>query len=158
MNPFPRSAFMAVLGLAQLTACGGGGDGEGVSIGLPVHQKAIAAEAPPPTLWGADGLALTTPPANRPENPSARWSGERYASREQLAFEQLTASIYTVILEVEDEAAVEAALDAAARLRGFSADSARLGVFVRSSRPALAADLAERLTREQGWPNVFVVI
>ena len=144
---------LALLCAAQLVACGGGEAGPAAS-----RQETTSASAGlPDPLWRADGLALTTPAAARPQDPAARWSAERYASREQLAFEQLTAAPYTVIFDVDDEAAIEAALEAAARLREFSADSARLGVFVRSRQPALAVRLAERLTRELGWLNVFVV-
>jgi hypothetical protein len=124
---------------------------------MAASHDATALAPLPPTLWRADGLAITTPVEARPADPAARWSAERYASREQLAYEQLTAGPYTVVLDADDDVALEEALEAAKLLRAFRADSARLGVFVRSRQPALAARLAERLSREQGWLNVFVV-
>jgi hypothetical protein len=157
----PAAGWMALLCAAQLAACGGGGSGgssEGVTLTLRQHDAAAAeAAAQPPTLWRADGLALNTPPAARPSDPRRPLVGRALRDARAAGVRAATGRTVHVVLEVDDEAAVDAALYAAARLREFNADSARLGVFVRSRQPAMAARLAERLTREQGWLNVFVV-
>ena len=151
-------AVVVLLLAVQLAACGGGGGDDTTADRLAASGEPTAAGRIPATLWGADGLALATPAEARPRDPAAHWSAERYATREQLALERLTAAPYTVILEANDEDAIETALAAAGRLRAFSPDAPRrLGLFVRSGQTALATQLAERLTREQGWLNVFVV-
>jgi hypothetical protein len=110
----------------------------------------------PAPLWSADGRPLASPshPAAR---SAAQWSGQRYATREQLAAEELLAAPYTIVIDADDEAAVESGLHLADTVHTYAGGKTTLGVFVRSRNPAQAARLAERLTHEQGWANVFVV-
>lgn len=109
-------------------------------------------------LWTADGRARTTLPEDWPADPAARWSGQRYATWAQIDQELAIASAYTLLLDADDANAIETALQYAEAVHTFAGGKTLLGVFVRSRQPALAARLAERLTVEQGWNNVFVVI
>jgi hypothetical protein len=109
-------------------------------------------------LWGADGRARITLPEDWPLDTAAHWSGRRYATRAQLDHELTTASPYTLVIDADDEAALESGLQYAETVNMFAGGKAMLSVFLRSRQPALAARLAERLTAEQGWVNVFVVI
>lgn len=134
--------------------------------------EASAAEPPSPStvrravqpgpamreLWGPEGRALETLPEDWPADTAARWSGRRYATRAQLDHERTVAAPYTLVIDADDEAAVESGLQAAEAAHAFGGGKAQMGVFVRSRVPALAARLAERLTLEGGWSWVFVVI
>jgi hypothetical protein len=121
------------------------------------EQAALAAVTTFNALWGEDGRARTSLPEDRPADPAARWSGERYATRAQLALQELAAAPYTMVIDADDEAAARQAFELADTMQAHGASKQHLGLFVRSRQPALAARLAERLTREQGWANVFVV-
>ncbi len=132
------------------------------STGSALTSSTAAAAAAPrkpiSELWNADGRARITLPEDWPADTAARWSGRRYATRAQLDHELTTASPYTLVIDADDEAALETGLQYADTVNTFAGGKALLGVFVRSCQPALAARLAERLTAEQGWVNVFVVI
>lgn len=132
---------------------------------MPANSAAItsatvvaAARKPISELWSADGRARITLPEDWPADTVAYWSGQRYATRAQLDHELTTASPYTLVIDADDEAAVETGLQYADTVHAFAGGKALLRVFVRSRQPALAARLAERLTAEQGWAHVFVVI
>jgi hypothetical protein len=135
--------------------------GEMSGAAAPVASPAIAAPilAPRslPELWGSDGRARITLPEDWPADPAARWSGQRYATHEQLAHELNAAGPFAVVIDADDAAAVEAGLRYAEQVSAFAGGKELLGIFVRSRHPALAAHLAERLTAEQGWASVFVV-
>lgn len=126
----------------------------------PITSTKVVAAARKPIseLWSADGRARITLPEDWPADTAAHWSGQRYATRAQLDHELITAAPYTLVIDADDEAAVETGLQYADTVNAFAGGKALLGVFVRSRQPALAARLAERLTAEQGWANVFVVI
>jgi hypothetical protein len=144
-----RSALAITCSL-ELAACGGGVD-------------ALAAETPSSaaattsalSLWGADGRPrAAADPAASTADPE---SGQRYATREQLAFEENVVAPYTLIIDADDEAAVASGLQLADTVHAHAGGKTLLGVFVRSPQPALAERLAARLAREQGWEHVFVV-
>jgi hypothetical protein len=139
---------------AQLAACGGGGVAEvRATESQPASSHSSTVSAP---LWSPNGRAMTSPTSPSARS-SAQWSGQRYATREQLAHEELVAGPYTLVIDADDEAAVESGLQLADIVHTHAGGKATFGVFVRSRHPALAARLAERLTLEQGWANVFVV-
>jgi hypothetical protein len=124
----------------------------------PTAAAAAAPRKPISELWNADGRARITLPEDWPADTAAHWSGQRYATRTQLDHEMTTVAPYTLVIDADDEAALETALQYAEAVNTFAGGKDLLGVFVRSRQPALAARLAERLTAEQGWAHVFVVI
>ena len=149
-------ASALALGCAtQLAACGGGATEMRATESRPRLDSARMATAPAP-LWGAEGRPLMSP-TSRQARSAAQWSGQRYATRDQLAHEELVAGPYTLVIDADDEAAVESGLQLADTVHTYAGGKTTFGVFVRSSNPALAARLAERLTLEQGWASVFVV-
>jgi hypothetical protein len=113
-------------------------------------------------LWHADGRARTTLPQDWPADPAAYWSGQRYATRAQLEHELTVAAPYSLVIDVDidvsGDAAIALALQHAETAHAFGGGKQQLGVFVRSPHAALAAHVAERLSTEQGWAHVFVVI
>jgi hypothetical protein len=111
----------------------------------------------PNGMWGADGHATDQPGTDRSTGIAAQRSGPRHVSREQLVTEELVAGPYTLVIDADDEAAVDSGLQLAEAVHTFAGGKTLLGVFVRSRHPALAARLAERLTFEQGWAHVFIV-
>jgi len=119
---------------------------------------AARAEKPLRELWTADGRARITLPEDWPADTAARWSGQRYATRAQLDRELIEALPYTLVIDADDENALQTGLQCAEAVGTFAGGKDSIGVFVRSRHPAIAARLAERLTAEQGWANVFVVI
>jgi hypothetical protein len=155
-TPVRALASALVLGCAtQLAACGGGATEAGATESQSRPDSARMATAPAP-LWNADGSALSSPTSPLTRS-AAQWSGQRYATRDQLAHEELVAAPYTLVIDADDEAAVESGLQLADTVHAYAGGKTTLGVFVRSRNSALAARLAERLTLEQGWANVFVV-
>jgi hypothetical protein len=143
-----------------LSACGGDGPStaESLESAAPAARSAQAAGAVPPALWDSSGQPLPTEPEDRPADPAAAWSGQRYATRAQLAHEELISNPYTVVLDVPNANAVDGALLMAEQVRVYhSGATERLGVFVRAASAADGARVANRLVSEQGWKNVFVV-
>ena len=141
------AAAIALGCTVQLTACGGdASEAIGQSQPRQAHQDvARTMSVLPNELWDANGR--TASKGLRP----------RHATREQLATEELVAAPYTLVIDADDDAAVESGLQLAETAHTFAGGKALLGVFVRSRHPALAARLAERLSFEQGWDHVFVV-
>lgn len=155
--------FFLVAGAAAatlLSACGGAGPSTAQTLesAAPAVLSAQAAGAVPPALWDASGQPLPTEAEDRPADPAAAWSGQRYATRAQLAHEELIASPYTVVVEVPNANAVDGALLLAEQVRVYhSGATERLGLFVRAASAADGARVANRLATEQGWKSVFVV-
>jgi len=141
------SAAIALGSVVQLTACDGdASEAIGQSQARPAHQNvARTMSVLANELWDANGRTVS------------KGLGPRHATREQLATEELVAAPYTLVIDADDEAAVESGLQLAETAHTFAGGKALLGVFVRSRHPALAARLAERLSFEQGWDHVFVV-
>ena len=149
-NPVARAVrvfLFHVAGVAAatlLSACGGAGQdtADALEGAAPSARSAQAAGAVPPDLWDASGQPLPTAPEDRPADPAAAWSGQRYATRAQLAHEELIASTQTVVIEVPNANAVDRALQAAEQLRTYhSGSTKRLGVFVRAMSAADADEL-----------------
>jgi hypothetical protein len=147
-------SILAIGCTVHLAACGGGATEARASESRPSDSPRVAT-APTP-LWSADGRPLMSP-ITAQDRTTAPWSGHRYATRDQLAHEELMAGPYTLVIHADDEAAVESGLQLADTVHTYAGGKTTLGVFVRSRNPALAVRLAERLTHEQGWANVFVV-
>jgi len=160
------AATLATAFAVGLTACGGAGaestaspsDSATLSTPEAIAKPAAPAHAEPPALWSADGRSRTTPVAQRPADSAAHWPGQRYATQAQLERELLIALPFTMVIDADDEGAVESAMALGETLQTFGSDKTLLALFVRSRHPALAARLAERLTREQGWANVWVLV
>jgi hypothetical protein len=155
-----RCAAAALAAGAALALAACGGDTAHAAGPTPAGQPlqgAARTTAAPESLWKADGSARVAATAQRPAERAYQWSGQRYATREQLAHEELVAAPYTLVIDADDEAAVQSGLVLAEAVHTYAGGKTQLGVFVRSRQPALAARLAERLTHEQGWDHVFVV-
>ncbi|MBK7063330.1 MAG: hypothetical protein IPI03_03745 [Rubrivivax sp.] len=159
-NPVARAVrvfLFHVAGVAAatlLSACGGAGQdtADALEGAAPSARSAQAAGAVPPDLWDASGQPLPTAPEDRPADPAAAWSGQRYATRAQLAHEELIASTQTVVIEVPNANAVDRALQAAEQLRTYhSGSTKRLGVFVRAMSAADADELDQRLRGDVVW-------
>lgn len=145
---------------ALLGGCGGSGTSTAATLesAAPATAGAQAASELPPALWDDSGQPLPTAAEDRPADAAAAWSGQRYATRAQLAHEELILSPFTVVLEVPNADAVGGALLLADQVRGYhSGATEHLGLFVRAASAADAARVANRLVAEQGWKNVFVV-
>ncbi|MBI5716851.1 MAG: hypothetical protein HZC37_04095 [Burkholderiales bacterium] len=158
--PWASTTLLALACAVLIIACGGSDPEVPVAQQQPVPAESaeVPTTALPESLWGAEGRAKGTLPEDRPAYTAAKWSSQRYATRAQLAAEELIAGPYTLVIDADDEAAVESGLQYADAVHTFAGGRELLGIFVRSRQPALAARLAERLTHEQGWANVFVVI
>jgi hypothetical protein len=160
----PRAARCALATLAAgaalaLSACGGdtAHAASPSPAGQPLQGAARTTTAAPEPLWHADGSARIAATGKGPAERAYQWSRQRYATREQLAHEELVAAPYTLVIDADDEAAVQSGLALAEAVHTYAGGKTQFGVFVRSRQPALAARLAERLTHEQGWDHVFVV-
>jgi hypothetical protein len=128
------SSVLIVGGAVQLTACGGGD---------PSATDTTA--APGPAIASTTGSGMARRPA------------PRHATLDQLAMEELLVAPYTLVLDIDDEAAAASALQHVEAVRAFGGNPSQLGIFVRSPHAALADRLATHLAIEQGFHRVFVV-
>lgn len=123
-------ASTLLVGCAALAACGGSASGAADAVESGASAQSALSIAPPLV---------------------------RYATRERVAYEELVAGPYTLVIDADDEAAVESGMQLAETVHTYTGGKTLLGIFVRSRDLALAVRLAERLTQEQGWEHVFVV-
>jgi hypothetical protein len=148
-RPFARLAAAAVLAAASstLAACGGAPDD-------PARPHATAVAAPPP-LFDERRQPHLTPPALVPVDPAARTRSGLYATREQLAWEELVAATCTVVIDVDAVGSPAAAFLLAEQVRWWR-DTRGLSFFVRSRDPLATARTADALS-DAGFAPVFAV-
>lgn len=148
-RPFPRLAAAALLAAASATlaACGGG------PVEAP-RDGGLVASAPPP-LFDERGRAHLSPSAAVPADPAVRTRAGLYATRAQLAWEELVAAACTVVIDVDALGSTAAALQLAEQVR-YWRDTRGLSFFVRARDPLATARAANALS-DAGFAPVFAV-
>lgn len=146
-----RRTALALSFVAALSACGGGGP-----IAAQRAETRAAAPAASEPLFDERGDARLSPMSLMPADTTARSRSGLYATRAQLAWEELTASTSTVLLDVDALGSTLAAVQLAEQVRGWR-DTRGLAFFVRARNPVDAATVANLLT-DAGFAPVFVVV
>jgi hypothetical protein len=150
MNATCCTALLALL--TTLAACGDGA----ADLAPPAAAPAIRADAAagPPPLFDEQGRAHLSPPGLVPANTAARTRPGLYASAEQLAWQEIVAGPYTVVLDMDSLKTPERALMLAATVRQQREE--RLAWFVRGGTPEAAAEVVNALA-DSGVADVFLV-
>lgn len=147
-----RRAATASLALAAaLVACGGGDP----PASARADGAAAAAVAPAP-LFDAQGHARPTPRALQPAATAARTRTGLYATREQLAREELTAGPSTILIDVDANGSADNAVRLAEQVR-FWRGTQGLAFYVRGRDAAAVAEVVNRLS-DAGFGTVFAVV
>lgn len=131
-----------------LAACGGGNDG--------APAAAVVAAPRDTAPFDAQGRALPSPRALQPASTAARTRSGLYATREQLARQALVAAPSTILIDVDTNGSVAAAVLLAEQVRGWRGTQG-LAFYVRGRDAAAVAEVVDRLV-DAGFGTVFAVV
>lgn len=153
---------VALLGLASLTACGGG---EGATPRAQASNLTAApttadpsAEAPAagPELFDARGWPLAAAAQQVPADSAARTRAGLYADARQLAWQQQIAGPYTRVFDLDAAGSADAVLEDARQALARPTDG-RTSFFVRAGDLRAGAALVDALSA-LGLEDVFLLV
>lgn len=153
--PAIRSCAVVIVCLAcsaSLSACGGGSSGDAP----PIAVTAASGASAEPELFDAQGRALPAPPARVPADTRARTRNGLYATRAQLAWQELVAMPSTILIDVDANGSVENAVRLAEQVR-FWRGTQGLAFYVRGRDAVAVAEVVNRLS-DAGFGTVFAVV
>lgn len=131
-----------------LAACGGGNDGAPAVAGV--------ASTADTALFDAQGRALPSPRALLPASTAARTRSGLYATRAQLAWQEQVAAPSTILIDLDANGSVAAAVLLAEQVRGWRGTQG-LAFYVRGRDAATVAEVVDRLV-DAGFGTVFAVV